>query len=86
MRIATLNPSVTGASAGDTSPFRGGRAALVRNDTKGGGGPPRSPWPGPYGTTLHCSLFPLPSSLFPFPSSLFPLHSSLFTLHFSLFT
>ena len=26
MRIATPNPSVTGASAGDTSPFRGGKA------------------------------------------------------------
>ena len=72
MRIATLNPSVTGANAGDTFPFRGGRAALVRNDTKGRGGPPRSPWPGPYGITLPCSLFTL--------------HSSLFTLHFSLFT
>ena len=33
MRSAAGNPSVTGASAGDTSPFRGGKAALARNDT-----------------------------------------------------
>ena len=125
MRIATLNPSVTGANAGDTSPFRGGKAhwfamtrrgaagrrgrrplrgrgtriatfnpsapacalghlpfqgrqsALVRNDTKGGGGPPRASAP-------TGSRFTVPSSLFPLPSSLFSLHSSLFTFHSSL--
>ena len=34
-RIATPNPSVTGACAGDTSPFRGGKAAQVHNNSSG---------------------------------------------------
>ena len=37
MRIAAPNPSVTGACAGDTSPFRGGKAAPARNDIVGAG-------------------------------------------------
>ena len=70
-------PSRLRCASRDTSSFRGGRAALVRNDTKGRGGPPRASAP-------TGSRFTVPSSLFPVLSSLFPLLSSLFTLHSSL--
>ena len=35
MRIATPNPSVTGASAGDTSPFRGGKVNKLTAEATG---------------------------------------------------